>query len=845
MIHTYTITGMSCNGCRTKVEKRLNDIDGVEAKVSLIPPMATITMEKHIPTMELQAALMSIGEYTIEMRDVNSPHDATSKESDVESCCSNEPPNDKNGIAVASIGNGKYYCPMHCEGNKVYDKAGDCPVCGMDLIKEQEIAVSKTLYTCPMHPEVIKEEFGSCPICGMDLVPMKPSDSEDKKTYNDLVKKMKIAVIFTVPVFVVAMVEMIPNNPLLKLMDATKWNWVQLVLSLPVVFYACWMFFVRAFKSIITWNLNMFTLIGIGTGVAFLFSLVGMFFPTLFPNEFRTETGGVLLYFEATTVILTLVLLGQLLEARAHSQTSGAIKELLKLAPTEAVLIVDGNDQVISIHDIKKGDLLRVKPGDKIPVDGKITNGESSIDESMITGEPIPVDKKIDDHVIAGTINGNKSFVMIAEKVGSETLLSQIVKMVNDASRSRAPIQKWADRIAKYFVPVVVVISGITFFIWAKFGPDPALVYGFINAIAVLIIACPCALGLATPMSVMVGVGKGAQAGVLIKNAEALENMNKVNVLITDKTGTITEGKPSVDKIYSSNNDEDALLKNIASLNQYSEHPLAQAVVNYAKTKSISLIEVKDFEAVAGKGVTGTVIDKKVALGNRKLMEQVQATISDDLENNVIEEQKLGKTVSYISVDAIVVGFVSIADAIKISSKEAIKELMRQGVEIMMLTGDNANTAKAVADELNLSSYKASCLPEDKLNEIKRLQSEGKIVAMAGDGINDAPALAQADIGIAMGTGTDVAIESAKITLVKGDLQGIVKAKKLSHAVMRNIKQNLFFAFFYNVLGVPIAAGVLYPFFGILLSPMIAALAMSFSSVSVIGNALRLRNLQL
>lgn len=843
MIHTYTITGMSCNGCRTKVEKRLNTIDGVEAKVSLVPPMATITMEKHIPTTVLKAALRSIGEYTIDISDVNSPH-YTSKETGVESCCS-KPPNDKNGIAITSIGNGKYYCPMHCEGDKVYDKAGDCPVCGMDLIKGQEITVTKTLYTCPMHPEVIKEEFGSCPICGMDLVPMKPSDSEDKKAYNDLVKKMKIAVVFTIPVFVIAMIEMMPNNPLLKLTDTTKWNWVQLLLTLPVVFYACWMFFVRAYKSIITWNLNMFTLIGIGTGVAFLFSLFGMFFPDIFPNEFKTETGAVLLYFEATTVILTLVLLGQLLEARAHSQTSGAIKELLKLAPTEAILIVDGNDQVISIHDIKKGDLLRVKPGDKIPVDGKITNGESSIDESMITGEPIPVDKSQGDAVVAGTINGNKSFVMIAEKVGSETLLSQIVKMVNDASRSRAPIQKWADRIAKYFVPDVVVISGITFFIWAKFGPDPALVYGFINAIAVLIIACPCALGLATPMSVMVGVGKGAHSGVLIKNAEALENMNKVNVLITDKTGTITEGKPSVDKIYSSNYDEDALLKYIASLNQYSEHPLAQAVVNYAKTKSIALIEVKDFEAIAGKGVTGTVTHTKVALGNRKLMEQVHATISDDLENKIITEQKLGKTVSYIAVDDIAIGFVSISDAIKISSKEAVKELMQQGVEVIMLTGDNANTAKAVAEELNLSSYKASCLSEDKLNEIKRLQSEGKIVAMAGDGINDAPALAQADIGIAMGTGTDVAIESAKITLVKGDLQGIVKAKKLSHAVMRNIRQNLFFAFFYNVLGIPIAAGVLYPFFGILLSPMIAALAMSFSSVSVIGNALRLRNMQL
>ncbi|WP_310556903.1 copper-translocating P-type ATPase [Flavobacterium sp.] len=703
----------------------------------------------------------------------------------------------------------------------------------------------KTLFTCPMHPEIIKETSGSCPICGMDLVPMNPSDSEDQKIYKDLVKKMKVAVLFTVPVFAIAMIEMISNNPLLKIMDATKWNWVQLILSLPVVFYACWIFFVRAWKSIITWNLNMFTLIGIGTDVAFLFSLVGMFFPSIFPNEFKTQTGAVLLYFEATTVILTLVLLGQLLEAKAHSQTSGAIKELLKLAPTEATLVIDGNDKTISIHDIKKGDLLRVKPGDKIPVDGKITDGESSIDEAMITGEPIPVDKKKDDTVIAGTINGNKSFVMVAEKVGSETVLSQIVKMVNDASRSKAPIQKLADGIAKYFVPIVVIISVITFLVWAKFGPEPALVYGFINAIAVLIIACPCALGLATPMSVMVGVGKGAQMGVLIKNAEALENMNKVNVLITDKTGTITEGKPSVEKIYSVNNEENNLLQNIASLNQYSEHPLAQAVVNFAKTKTISLIDVKDFEAVAGKGVIGTVTNKKVALGNKKLMEQVKASISDDLESKIIAEQKLGKTVSYIAVDGVVVGFVSITDAIKTSSKDAIKELMRQGVEVIMLTGDNVNTAKAVADELNLASYKAGCLPEDKLNEIKRLQSEGKIVAMAGDGINDTPALAQADIGIAMGTGTDVAIESAKITLVKGDLQGIVKAKNLSHAVMRNIKQNLFFAFFYNVLGVPIAAGVLYPTFGILLSPMIAALAMSFSSVSVIANALRLRSIKL
>lgn len=836
---------MTCNGCRSKVEKTLNAIDGVEAKVSLNPSIATITMEKHIPITQLQEALSAVGKYTIEIANDKMLQQATSNENTVKSCCSTHSHSDKKEIKIAVNANGKYYCPMHCEGEKVYDKAGDCPVCGMDLVKAPDLTLSKSLYTCPMHPEVISETPGSCPICGMDLVPMNPTDTEDQKTYKDLVKKMKIAVVFTVPIFAIAMIEMMPNNPLLKIMDATKWNWVQFILTLPVVFYACWMFFVRAFKSIITWNLNMFTLIGIGTGVAFLFSLVGMFFPNIFPNEFKTEHGTVLLYFEATTVILTLVLLGQLLEARAHSQTSGAIKELLKLAPTEATLVIDGNDKVISIHDIKKDDLLRVKPGDKIPVDGKITDGESSIDESMITGEPIPVDKKKDDNVIAGTINGNKSFVMIAEKVGSETLLSQIVQMVNDASRSRAPIQKLADSISKYFVPIVVIISVITFFIWAKFGPEPALVYGFINAIAVLIIACPCALGLATPMSVMVGVGKGAQSGVLIKNAEALENMNKVNVLITDKTGTITEGKPSVEKIYATNNNDNDLLQSIASLNQYSEHPLAQAVVNYGKTKSISLIEVKDFEAIAGKGVTGTVTNKKVALGNKKLMEQVKASISDDIENKIITEQKLGKTVSYIAVEGIAVGFVSITDAIKTSSAAAIKELMQQGVEVIMMTGDNINTAKAVAEELNLSSYKAGCLPEDKLNEIKKLQAEGKIVAMAGDGINDAPALAQANIGIAMGTGTDVAIESAKITLVKGDLQGIVKAKNLSHAVMKNIKQNLFFAFFYNVLGVPIAAGVLYPFFGILLSPMIAALAMSFSSVSVIVNALRLRTLKL
>ncbi len=833
MNHTYHISGMSCNGCRSHVEKTLSAIKGVsQVSVNLEKAEAIIEMNEHIPLETFQKVLKDEGgRYGISHpTDKNADHKRTVE---------------KEAGSTKQNGPSTYYCPMHCEGNKTYDKPGSCPVCGMNLEKAVELSRGSTSYTCPMHPEIVQDGPGSCPICGMDLIPMEPSDSEENEAYEQLWRKMKVALLCTIPIFIIAMMEMVEKNPLLHLMDAQKWNWIQLLLSLPVVFYAGWMFFERAWKSIITWNLNMFTLIGIGTGVAFLFSIVGLFFPNIFPSEFKSEHGTIHLYFEAATVILTLVLLGQLLEARAHSRTSGAIKELLKLAPTEAILVAEGGDKTISIHDIKKGDLLRVKPGDKIPVDGNITEGESSIDEAMITGEPIPVDKKTGDTVTSGTINGNKTFVMRAEKVGSETLLSQIIQMVNTASRSKAPIQKLADTVSRYFVPAVVVISVITFFVWAQFGPEPAVIYGFINAVAVLIIACPCALGLATPMSVMVGVGKGAQSGVLIKNAEALENMNKVNVLISDKTGTITEGKPTVGKIYASENNEDELLRLIASLNQYSEHPLAQAVVNFAKAKNVSISEAKDFEAVTGKGVTGTVTNNKVLLGNKKLMELWDVKIPADLENEILAEQKLGKTVSYIAVEGNVVGFVTITDAIKKTSKKAIKELMRQGVEVIMLTGDNVNTAKAVADELGLSSFKAGVLPEDKLKEIKVLQSQGKIVAMAGDGINDAPALAQADIGIAMGTGTDVAIESAKITLVKGDLQGIVKAKALSHAVMKNIRQNLFFAFFYNVLGVPIAAGVLYPFFGLLLSPMIAALAMSFSSVSVIVNALRLRSLEL
>jgi Cu2+-exporting ATPase len=718
----------------------------------------------------------------------------------------------------------------------------------MDLVEEQNLTTaSNEQWTCPMHPEVVKDESGSCPICGMDLVPMQPDISAEEKTYKKLLKKFWIATAFTLPIFLMAMSEMLNTNPLYDIMEQKYWNWIQFALSIPVVFYATWMFFERAYRSIKTWNLNMFTLIGIGAGVAWLFSVFGMLFPDVFPAQFKTESGAVHVYFEAATVILTLVLLGQLLEARAHSKTNSAVKELLKLAPNKAIKIVDDEEIEVSIDEIELNDILKVKPGDKIPVDGVITEGETTIDESMITGEPIPVNKSQDDKVSSGTINGNQSFLMKAEKVGSDTLLSQIIHMVNDASRSRAPIQNLADKVSGYFVPVVVLISIITFIVWAIWGPEPAYVYALVNAIAVLIIACPCALGLATPMSVMVGVGKGAQNGVLIKNAEALEKMDKVNTLIVDKTGTITEGKPTVETVgaFSDTLNKNELLQYIVSLNTNSEHPLAEATVKYGKEHNAEIIKSENFSAVTGKGVEAIINDKKVALGNPKMMEYAKADITSTMKDEAKSYQKQGKTVSYLSLDETVVGYVVIGDKIKETSAKAIKVLQDKGIDVIMLTGDNHDTAQAVASELNLADFKASMLPEDKLKEVEKLQENGKVVAMAGDGINDAPALAKSDVGIAMGTGTDVAIESAMITLVKGDLHGIEKAKNLSHSVMRNIKQNLFFALIYNTLGVPVAAGVLFPFFGILLSPMIAALAMSFSSVSVIANALRLRTIKI
>ena len=796
MIKKFRVEGMGCLGCKKAVEKTLKEVSGVEnIIVDLELEEATIEMSSEIGLEVFEDALLKAG---LEYKIFNSNEVKKLKK--------------KKKASKKSPKEGIFYCPMHCEGDKTYDR------------------------------------FGGCPVCGMDLVPMNAAmEEEENKPNNALKKKLVISSVLALVVFVISMSEMIPNNPLMHLFSHEVGNWIQFILTLPIVFYTCWIFYVRAWKSIKSWNLNMFTLIGIGTGVSFGFSVLGLLMPSVFPQEFKTENGTVHLYFEATAVILTLVLFGQYLEARAHSKTNGAIKELLKLAPSEAVKVLDnGEEIIIPIEDIKVGDLIRIKPGDKIAVDGVIKEGNSSVDESMITGEAMPVDKNVGDKVSCGTINGNRSFVMEAEKVGADTLLSQIIRMVNEAASSKAPIQKITDKVSKYFVPIIVGVSLITFIIWAILGPEPRLVYAFVNAIAVLIIACPCALGLATPVSVMVGMGKGAKNGVLIKDAKALETMNKVSVLVVDKTGTLTKGKPSVEYVYcATDNNEEDILQRIASLNKYSEHPLAEAVMDYALEKGIDVLKAKDFEAILGKGVIGKVNDREIGFGNDKLMLELNANISNDLQERVGLEQRLGKTVSYVSENGIIIGYVVISDSVKESSVIAVRKMEEKGIRIFMLTGDNFNTAKAVADRLGIKEFKAECLPEDKLNIIKELQAKGEIVAMAGDGINDSPALAQADVGIAMGNGTDVAIESSDITLLKGNLEGILKAKKLSFETMKNIKQNLFFAFVYNTLGVPLAAGVLFPFFGILLSPMIAAVAMSFSSVSVISNSLRLRKIKL
>ncbi|MCD9854644.1 copper-translocating P-type ATPase [Epilithonimonas sp. JDS] len=740
---------------------------------------------------------------------------------------------------------GKYYCPMFCEGDKVYDSNIGCPVCGMDLVKIPE--KKATEYTCPMHPEITQNEPGNCPICGMDLVP-KPSKNNDHEdeTYKILKRKFWISVAFSVPVFILSMGGMWIEWPFSHQVQAI----LELILSIPVIFYAGWFILKRGWVSFKTWNLNMFSLIALGVAAALIFSLVALINPNILPHELA-HGDSVPLYFESVCVILTLVIMGQMLEASAHQRTGKAIEALMNLSPDTANLVENGNEKKVALSEIKVNDILRVKPGEKIPVDGTISEGNSNIDESMITGEPIPVEKKSGDKVTSGTINGNGSFLMKTEKIGDETLLSKIIKMVNDASRTKAPIQKLADKVSRIFVPTVIAISVLTFVLWYIFGGENKLTYAFVNAVAVLIVACPCALGLATPMSLMVGIGKGAQNGILIKNAEALEEMHKINVLITDKTGTLTEGKPSLENIETFENaDQNEILKLAASLNQNSEHPLSNAVLNQFKKSFDSAQDdkfdkVENFENISGKGVRGIINQEEILLGNESLLKHFNINVPEDLKQKVIAKQNEAKTISYLAKGGKVLGFLSFSDQIKPTSNQAIQFLQSQNIEVIMMTGDNENTAKAVAEELGIKNFKANCLPEDKMNEIKKLQSGGKIVAMTGDGINDAPALAQANIGIAMGTGTDVAIESAEITLVKGDILGVAKAKILSEKLLRNIKENLFFAFIYNVLGIPLAAGLLYPFFGILLSPMIAAAAMSFSSVSVILNSLRLNNAKL
>jgi heavy metal translocating P-type ATPase len=753
---------------------------------------------------------------------------------------------DQHEAKAVGKSHGKYYCPMHCEGDKTYERPGDCPVCGMHLNKEetrQAPGTGKIVYTCPMHPEIKQDHPGSCPKCGMDLVPEKGEEtSEEDKAYKKMAKKFWIAVILSIPVFVIAMSDMVSFLNLGAVASKKTLGWIEFALATPVVFYSSWEFFKRGWSSILRWMPNMWTLISIGVGAAYLFSVFALLIPDVFPAQFKDANGNVHLYFEAAAVILTLVLLGQVLELRAHSKTNSAIKALLNLVPPIARIIRNGQEEEIPLEEVHAGNLLRVRPGEKIPVDGTITDGTAVIDESMITGESIPADKSTGDKVTGGTINGKTSFVMKAEKVGSETLLSQIIEMVNQASRSRAPIQKLVDVVAKYFVQIVFGIAIITFVVWAAWGPEPAYVYAFVNAVAVLIIACPCALGLATPMSIMVGSGRMAQAGVLVRDARAIEEMNKVSTLIIDKTGTITEGKPAL-KSYKSFGKlaDEEILRLAASVDAHSEHPVAEAIVAGAKAKGIEISNVENFESVTGKGVKGVYEGKKIGIGNSRLMNDFGARLDDEYEKQVKEWQLTGQTVMYLLVDNKVEGIVSVADTIKATSAKAIKALQQSGIKVHMLTGDNKFTAKAVADELNLDGFEADCLPEDKYKKVKELQEKGEIVAMAGDGINDAPALEQANVGIAMGTGTDIAMQSAEITLVKGDLNGIVRARELSHKVMRNIKQNLFFAFVYNALGVPVAAGILFPFFGILLSPMIAAAAMSFSSVSVISNALRLK----
>jgi len=739
-----------------------------------------------------------------------------------------------------------YVCPMDPEVREDYP--GPCPKCGMALESSLPLApATRVEYTCPMHPQIVQPGPGSCPICGMALEPRTViAEETENPELVSMTRRFWASVALTIPVLLLGMSDMIPGQPIQHLLSARAMGWVELALATPVVLWGGWPFFERGWASVVNRSLNMFTLIALGTGTAFLYSVAAVLFPQLFPATFRGMKGEVPVYFEAAAAITTLVLLGQVLELHARSRTSAAIRSLLRLSPKNARLVrADGTELDVPLEHIQMGDVLRVRPGEKVPVDGVVTDGESSVDESLMTGEPIPVEKLPGGQVIGGTINGTGTLMMRAERVGNETLLAQIVRMVSEAQRSRAPVQKLADKVAGYFVPAVVLIAVLTFVVWAIFGPQPRMAHALLNAVAVLIIACPCALGLATPMAIMVGTGRGALAGILVKNAEALEMLEKVDTIVVDKTGTLTEGRPKVVAVIAAFGfDDAAVLRVAATLERASEHPLAAAILARAKERGIGPGESSDFQSRTGKGVLANVGEKIAALGNRALFTELGISL-DTLEEKARRRETDGETVMFIAIGGKAAGLITVADPIKATTAEAIAQLHQDGIQIVVLTGDSRATAEVVARKLGIEKVFAGVLPEQKNEVVKKLQAEGHVVAMAGDGVNDAPALSQANVGIAMGTGTDVAIESAGITLLQGDLRGLVRARTLSRATMRNIRQNLFFAFAYNAVGVPIAAGVLYPFFGLLLSPILASAAMTFSSVSVITNALRLRRIKL
>jgi len=739
-----------------------------------------------------------------------------------------------------------YVCPMDPEVREDYP--GACPKCGMAMEPLLPLPrATQVEYTCPMHPQIVRPGPGSCPMCGMALEPRAVAAEEpENPELVSMTRRFWSSVVLTIPLLVLGMSDLIPGQPIQYLLSARAMGWIELALATPVVLWAGRPFFERGWASVLNRSLNMFTLIALGTGAAFFFSVVAVVFPQLFPGTFRDLSGEVPVYFEAAAAITTLVLLGQVLELRARSRTSAAIRSLLRLSPKNARLVrADGTELDVPLEQMQVGDLLRVRPGEKVPVDGIITDGESAVDESLMTGEAIPVEKSIGGRVIGGTINGTGTLVMRAERVGSQTLLAQIVRMVSEAQRSRAPVQRLADRVAGYFVPAVVLIAAITFGVWAAVGPPPRMAHALLNAVAVLIIACPCALGLATPMAIMVGTGRGALAGILVKNAEALESLEKVDTVIVDKTGTLTEGRPKVVAVSAAPGFDDATILQIAAtLERASEHPLAAAILARAKERGIGPGDSTDFQSRTGKGVLAKIGAQVAALGNRALFAEL-GIAADALEETARQREAESETVMFVAIGGKAAGLITVADPIKATTAEAIQQLHQDGILVVMLTGDSRATAELVARKLGIKKVFAGVLPEQKNEIVKRLQAEGHIVAMAGDGVNDAPALSQADVGIAMGTGTDVAIESAGITLLQGDLRGLARARTLSRATMRNIRQNLFFAFAYNAVGVPIAAGVLYPFFGLLLSPILASAAMTFSSVSVITNALRLRRIKL